>query len=271
MLKPITRTSRESAKSWAILKSTPKPYTKWNMRLRKKYFCRKFKDLSLKILLCIVFMLIHSFAFSAESVRERTVTDMDKSEKTSGDITGKRFASCENYIKIKIKDIGTGKSLNMIIDNYILASFMAAKHGFKIDKLGRFIDVEAARHFIENDYVRYMINMKDETIEINLSDLEKFIGRAPVGEGAYKDLKKYIYEHYILIFENPMSFDELGVNSEEELIKKFFDSDSKTRLLTLKQQYLETYNLNPSFIALLIDIGYFVGHTDVVPILFIRK
>jgi hypothetical protein len=181
------------------------------------------------------------------------------------------FMTGANFIKIRVRDIATGKLLSMIVDNNDLASFLASERGLETDNFGRFVDSKAYINFREGEYVTQMTRNEGRVIEISLPNFEKFIAKSALGEKARKDVKEYIYEHHILIFEKPLTFEELNVRNEAELLDKYFELNASTKILVLKPTYLEEYNLNASFIALLIDLGYLVGHMDVAPVLFIRK
>lgn len=174
------------------------------------------------------------------------------------------FPSGASYIKIRIKDVTTMKNINMIVENIDFASYLASERGLKTDKLGRFLDNDSFIKFREKDYVDYMVKNHDKRLEINLDSFQRIIGKCHFGKE--KAGKKYL-ENFI--FDAPMSFKQLGVKNERELIDKYFDSNKSFG--QIRNEYHKRYSLNPSFIAFLIDLGYLVYQTDLVPTLIIQK
>lgn len=177
----------------------------------------------------------------------------------------KNISSSPSFIKIRFKNEETGEIINMIVENQDMATYLAIKHGLKTDNLGRFKDTKAYENFIKKDYITYMVVNEGKVLDIDFNDFKKIISRARFGNETATE--KYLNSH---IFLEPMTFQELNVNSEEQFIKEFFDFGSNKNYGILKQGYKQ-FNSNPAFIALLIDLGYDVGRGDIVPILFIRK
>lgn len=175
----------------------------------------------------------------------------------------KIFITGANYIKITVKNTMTGKILNMIVDNTDFASFIASEYGLKTDKVRRFIDNEAYVKFRDKEYVEYMRENEGKVLEININNFEKFIGF-----GKQKAGKKVIEG---FIFEQPITFEQLGVNKEDELVEKYFDFNKETGTGKIKAEYEKEISKRPAFIALLIDLNYIVGRGDYDPFLFIIK
>lgn len=185
----------------------------------------------------------------------------------------KIFVSGANYIKVRVKDSATGVILNIVIDNEDFAAFLAVTRGLKVDEMGRFVDNNAYLKFRAGDYFDYMTKNEGKVVEITLANLEKSVSKLHFGKE--KVPKEYL-RNYILIFDQPLTFEQLGVKTEKELIGKYFDFDTSTGVGKLKEVYYTNhkrneYSLNPSFIATLLDLGLIVGQTDIIPILFIRK
>jgi len=178
------------------------------------------------------------------------------------------FINGANYIKIRAIDIQTKKRLNLIIDNTDFSLFMARNHGLKMDQFGRAINNEAYLKFRETEYIDYMIMHENKMIKISFKDLQKLVSQIHFGK---EDLPDTSLKNYILIFENPMTFEQLGVKTENELIQTYFDYDLDGAFGKLKINYQKGYSLNPSFIATLLDLGFIVGQTDLVPLLFISR
>ncbi len=183
------------------------------------------------------------------------------------------FTTRVNYIKIQVRDTATGKILNVIADNTDFSIFLAIEHGLKTDKSGKFIDNNAYIKYRESTYVDHMTKNEGKLFEFDLLAFENLVSKIHFGR---EKVPKENLENYILIFDQPLSFEQLGVKTEKELLEKYFDFDVFTEYGKLKDVYYtrhkySEYSLNPSFIATLLDLGYIVGQTDVAPILFIKK
>ena len=176
------------------------------------------------------------------------------------------FRGGGNFIKINIKDINTLKEIKLIIDNSDFSHYLAiSKGGLKTDKYGRFINIQEYVFYRKNQYVKYMISNHNKIIEINFRELEEYLGRRRFG--SEKLGKEYVDK---FIINKEINIEDLNVSNENELIEKFFDHYKEKGIGLLKQNYFE-YSKNPSFIALLIDMGYIVGIIDSTTQLYIDK
>ena len=157
----------------------------------------------------------------------------------------KNTSSSESCIKVIIKDSKTGESVNAIFGNEQFARILAQKRGL-IDKQGKIKRQEDYINFLNKDYLNYMIENEDEPINIDI-DIEKLRKSKPN-----------------LIFDKPLTFEQLNVKNEQELLEKHFDFNYTKGHGILKKEYYEKYTSNPAFIALLIDLGYDVVWGDFV-------
>lgn len=109
-----------------------------------------------------------------------------------------------------------------------------------------------------------MLQNHDNLLELDIERFEDYLAKTTFGSKSAA--KKYLQE---AIFESPMTFQELQVKSEEELIEKYFFFDGSKNIGNPKLGFADVYN--PRFTALLIDLGYVVSRGDIVPILWIHK
>jgi hypothetical protein len=198
-----------------------------------------------------IVIMIESYGLCEEfnmSLDKKGVT-MSSIEKSVNSIDRyKNISTAPAAIKLQLKDIATGEKINVVIGNDDLSGFLIAE---KIVK-----DYE--------DYVNYMIKNEGAPLEINIDNLKKALGRR-WSHGKVSLSEEYFKEY--VSFEEPMTFEELGVKDEQELLKKFFDFDYAKGTGVLKVEYYEKYTRNPAFIALLIDLGYYVTWGDIAPVL----
>ncbi len=110
-------------------------------------------------------------------------------------------------------------------------------------------------------YVAHMIRNDGTPIVLDMQIFMKFLA-TKWGEKAV-NAEKFFFDHNL--FEKPATFDQLGVENEMELIHTFFDFNFEKSKGTLKSKYFDVYTRNPSFIALLIDLGYDVVWGDYIP------
>lgn len=219
----------------------------------------------LKYFIFIVILLLHiiwNIDFCWSEFSEGGNASMEKIQ----ELRYKNISTAPSYIKIKFKSSETGEILNMIIENEDMASYLANKQGLEMDKFGRFKDMEAYKNFIETFYIDYMKKNENKVLDIDINDFKKFVSRIRFGDE--KTGEKHLNS---LIFSTPFSLKDLGVADKNELIEKYFNFGSKGTQGTLKNEYYKEYGSNPAFIALLIDLGFYVGRGDIVPILFVNK
>jgi hypothetical protein len=175
------------------------------------------------------------------------------------------YKNLASHIEIQVKDSVTGRASHMVLPNKDFAFFLASERGLATDKLGRFADNAALRRFLETDYVDYMVRNDGKPLEINLGNFENFYGRSHYG--SEQAGKKHVQG---FIFSQPMTFDQLGVRSEKELIARMFEFNRETGRGVLKGPFGK-YSSEAAFLAMLIELGYEVEFGDVVPILYISK
>ena len=184
----------------------------------------------------------------------KNVTDQDRFRNTS---------SAPSCVKVRFKDTNTGAVINAILGADELAHFLASERGF-FGRSGRIRDLKAYRHFMEQEFVDFMLQHDSKPTELSFERLNKFdgkrFGEPPKGK-RYTD---------IISFGTSMTFNDLGVNDEAEFLDRYFDFDASKGYGTLKGEYGK-YTRNPAFIALLIDLGYDAGWGDPTPFLWIRS
>jgi len=174
-------------------------------------------------------------------------------------------------VKLQLKSSENGRVINCIVRSDDLSFFIVSKA-----KLFNNLD----------DYIKYM-NSDDNgsKLYINLDDLKKYLGERWGGKQLLlqrillsKTLldKKYLlagenYFNQYVAYDSPITFEKLEVRSEKELLDKYFNYDYNKCIGTIKEKYYNAYNRNPSFIALIMDLGYSAGWYDIAPILHIGK
>ena len=170
----------------------------------------------------------------------------------------KHVSSAPYYLDIKIRDPESGKIVKAVVENSDLADFL-------LFHTGRQTDAATARHFYERGFFDYMVNHYGQILDLNLNTFTQHVSRRRFqNEGiARRLIASFLYEQ-------PLSLTDLGVRNEQELLTTYFNV-APHRYHLLKAEYIKQYNGNPAFIALLIHLGYAVGHEDIAPILFIFK
>ena len=161
----------------------------------------------------------------------------------------RNVTSSPSALKIQLLDPKTHKTTSLIIPSNELPQALAIKKGLKFDKLGRFKDQTAYQNFLENDYFKFMEENYGKPMALDIDLVQ------------YKNL----------LFERPLSLQDLSVGNEIELVNKFFKFDFDEGSGSLKREYSKEYGQNPAFTALLIDLGFEVYWGDLVPSLFITS
>ena len=170
--------------------------------------------------------------------------------KNRGDVAMNRYknlSTAPSYVKIKVRD--EGKIINVIWDNTDLFTYFLEKG------MGD-----------EEEYVDYMINHEETVFEIDINDYADFVGKKRFGNK--KSGRRYVNK---FIFEQPLNLGSLGVSNRNKLLNKYFNFSRASNTYILKSGHYEEYNLNPAFIALLIESGFEVFRGDYVPVLSIRQ
>lgn len=157
-----------------------------------------------------------------ESIPEKNVRDIDRY---------KNFSTAPSAIKVKFKDEKTGKVLNAIIGSDDLYYFIYKDKGI----------------VKKEDYLQYIEENTNKPLEVNLETLEKIFKTG-------KSNRSRDYYEKNIFFDVPLTFEQLGVKNEIELLNKYFCMSETFG--GLKGKYDKQYNFNPAFIALLIDLGY---------------
>lgn len=178
---------------------------------------------------------------------EKQVQDIDRYRNTS---------TAGSYIKIVLKDFMTEERLNIVIINTVFIDFLAKEEGIEVyDKKGRFIiNSEEYNKFVNDKYIMYMSKNIGKEIVVSVNNFKKFIGD--------KCLKECVYD-------SPMKLNELEVEDEKQVLDKYFDFNYKEGSGMLKHEFHRKFANNPSFIALLLNLGYDVVMGDYAPILSI--
>ncbi|MBM2834875.1 MAG: hypothetical protein HW406_2036 [Candidatus Brocadiaceae bacterium] len=158
----------------------------------------------------------------------------------------KNVSTSPSAIKIQLKDTKMCQTKDVVVRNDDLFDFLIE------EKLIKNLE----------DYIEYLIRSESKPIEINLSNFENVLGKRWC-RGKSSLGKKYFNEH--VSFEVPMTFRQLGIKSEEELLEKYFDFNYPKGSGSLKSEYYEKYTREPAFTALLIDLGYDVVWGDPFP------
>ena len=120
------------------------------------------------------------------------------------------------------KDVKNDEEVNAIVRNYDLYRF------FKKEK-----------SFSKEDYINFMIENGNKPLAI---DLDKF--KNLITESQSKKKPYYAEEHFqkYNIFESPLTFGQLDVASENELLEKYFDFNFNEYSGYLKEEYRKIYN-----------------------------
>ena len=158
----------------------------------------------------------------------------------------KNISTSPSAIKIQLKDTKIGQTIDVVVRNDDLFVFLIEEKMVKNPE----------------DYIKFLISSESKPLEINLSNFKKILGKRWC-RGKSSLGEKYFKEH--VSFEVPMTFGQLGIKSEEELLEKYFDFNYAKDSGCLKSEYYEKYTREPAFIALLIDLGYDVVWGDYVP------
>lgn len=156
----------------------------------------------------------------------------------------KNISTAPSAIKVQFRE--ADKNVNGIVRNDDLFNFLIEEKVVKSS----------------DDYIRYMTVNGKQPLEIDLNAFKKSLGKRWCRGRSLKG-KEYFAQY--IVFEAPMTFQQLRVEDESELLKKYFVFDYTKGLGTLKNEYYEKYTRNPAFIALLIDLGYDVVWGDYVP------
>lgn len=164
-------------------------------------------------------------------------------------------STASSYIKIRVSDLNSKKIVNMVVENAEFARFMASK--YEVPK-------ESLERFYKHDYIELMLKSDGELLDLDIEKFENYLAKIKFGSKSVA--KKYLKE---ASFGVPMTFRELGVISEDDLITKYFFFDKDKNMGSPKPGFSGSHD--PRFIALLIDLGYVVSRGDIAPILRIYK
>lgn len=182
---------------------------------------------------------------NSNSVIEQKGAEMPSVNKCVDNIDRfQNVSTAPSAIKVQFRE--AGKDVNCIVRNDDLFNFLIE------EKVVKSLD----------DYIRYMAVNGKRPLEIDLNAFKNSLGERWC-RGRSSKGKQYFGKY--VVFEAPMTFQQLKVEDESDLLKKYFIFDYKKGLGTLKNEYHEKYTRNPAFIALLIDLGYDVIWGDFVP------
>jgi hypothetical protein len=116
-----------------------------------------------------------------------------------------------------------------------------------------------------NYYEQLLLQPQTDPLEVSLDLWEKMIGTRL--SGSEKLAREYFYKY--VAYTEPMSLADLGVDSKRDLLRRYFRhiSESNNRWILLEEKYRRL----PSFVALLIDLGFCVRWADVFPSLIVEE
>ena len=134
----------------------------------------------------------------------------------------RNFSTAPSYIKIKLKD--SGQEVTLILENGDFLSFYAEKQGFTINQSGKFNNSSNFKQFVENDYIPMMIKNQNKVFDIELKDIANFF--AKTHGGSSEEAMNYLRSQ---IVKTPLSLSDLQVNSEKEMIERYFDFQWENR------------------------------------------
>ena len=174
----------------------------------------------------------------------------------------KNFTTGPCYVNVRLLEKSSGDIFNMIMENPDFGFFLAGKRGF---------DCQQAKSFFETEYPAYMVALEGEVLpDATVEDIVVYLQR-----GRWS-LSAADYRFRSLTYEEPLALSQLGVSSESELLGKFFDYHPSKYgdYFKPKAGALKGYAqvpFDPSFVALLMDLGYGVCRGDTDPTLSIHK
>lgn len=166
----------------------------------------------------------------------------------------RRVSTAPSYIRIKVNDAESGRVWTMILENTDFAGFLARERGIKESDLVKFYNQE---------YVEYMLQNAENPMNVDVGKFEEFLAHTRFGSKAAA--KKHLQSNS---YQESMTLQELGVQNGDELVEKYFVFDKQTHIGSLKPGFAEANE--PTFIGLLIDLGYVVSRGDIAPILRIH-
>jgi len=204
----------------------------------------------MKYLLFFLFFLfvIITFSYGEELLNFQERRKMELVKKVTDKDRYLNCSSSPSAIKIIFQDEESGKIINAVMRSDDLLNFLKKEKRITIQ-----------------NYIEFMLKHENTAILVNLRNLEYMLGKRWLGNNARGE--EYIRKY--TIFKQPNTFEELNVKNEQELLNKYFDFDYTKGSGKLKRQYFKEYTRNPSFIALLIDLGYDVVWGDFNPDLYI--
>jgi len=160
----------------------------------------------------------------------------------------RNISTAPSCLRISLYDTDTNRIVNLIIGSTDLADFFTKKRGYSYE-----------------DYFNYIEQHRNKPLEISL---EQFALSISERFGSKKRGVEYLHS---LIFDKPLTLEELRVQSPSELLVHYFDWSQGTDHGIIKSEYAEKYSSDPAFIALLIELGYHVGWGDIAPFLWISQ
>ncbi|MBF0490994.1 MAG: hypothetical protein HQL15_10390 [Candidatus Omnitrophica bacterium] len=151
------------------------------------------------------------------------------------------FAS--SCIKLLVRDIHTKEISTIIVGSSSFAEFYANAHGFQKSKNKN--NLKNYQAFLNTKYLQDLASHRNLPLDVDMKELKK--------------------STFFLIANKSISFEDLSVQNEQDFINKYFDFNSTDGSGTLKNEYYEKYTRNPTFISLLIDLGYDAVWGDYIP------
>jgi hypothetical protein len=166
----------------------------------------------------------------------------------------RNMSTAPAFIRVRARDLHAGSIKTLILENADFARFQASERG---------VAKAHAQDFYARDYVEWMLEHGDEPLDLDLRKLESFMARTRFG--SMEAAHRYLQSRTV---ERPLTLKDLGVQSPDALLEKYFAFDARTGVGTLKPGV--PHGNDPGLVALLIDLGYVVTRGDIAPVLRIQ-
>ena len=214
--------------------------------------------------ICPLFMLLGS-AGSAEN-------DAAKSQAENATVISKSVTNLDRY-----RNVSSGPSLLLL--QFKDSSGEIVKGSFSTEETFRFLKQEGMITSVD-DFVKYMQSHENGPLPIDVEEFKLFLGKSlltkvpslnrkyhrkePLND-RYKDMGSKIFNGSL--YAKPLTFSDLGVANESEMLMKYFSFNYKWGSGFYKNS--KAIDM-PAFIAFLIGLGYDVYLDDYSGILAIR-
>lgn len=157
----------------------------------------------------------------------------------------KNISTEMSAIKVFVKDKVSGERFIIIVGNQIFYDFMKGERNFTYD-----------------DYVHFMVKNENNEIPVDVDRLKKYLS-IPYGVKGSKKVEELFKKKYLV--GPTLSFEDLDVKTEVELVTRYFDFTEPSG--SLKLEFYKKSKPNdifhtPSFVDLLLSLGYEVTWED---------